>query len=186
MITVKDLAEATNTPIKELVRELTNQAPDINWKASTPVPEKFAESYKEGAKEYKEASEPVGALVSSEGEGASIEQMRINLEATQYAIVEALGQVDMKDIITAAISHSVTEIETYEATKAQVWDGYIQARLQSSSIRQNEAKKRFEEQAVQRQQGISSRMTKQQHTSNSAKQALDEIEVFKNQILGAM
>jgi len=177
-ITVKDLADYSGIDIKDLVADLTRRAPDIKWRDTTPVPDALMEAYTKHVDEYKAASEPIGALTSVEGEGASIAQLRMNAEASQYALVEALGEVDMPLIITAAVTHSLAQIEAYEEVCNEVWAGYVGRRVQSGKAQVTAAQQRLDDQSRQRQTGITKRMETQTNLTKAANQASGDAKSF--------
>jgi hypothetical protein len=183
MATVKDLSEYAGVEVKEMIRLLTDSCPDVNWKAATVVPETLANKFKGAADEYKEADAPIGALASTDG--ATITSVRLNAEACQYAILESLNQTDIAAIITAAVESSLTEIETYEATKNQVWDAYLARRAKDATARQTAAKERLDKAAGKRQEGISQRMASQQKQSEAAGKRREDAQTFLAQILAS-
>ncbi|MBW4596982.1 MAG: hypothetical protein KME46_29825 [Brasilonema angustatum HA4187-MV1] len=184
---VKDLAGYAGVSVAEMITLLTDKAPDVNWKANTPVPDALVQLFMTNVDEYKAASTmPTGALISADGDGASIAQMMINSEATQYALIEALGNIDMKDVVTTAVMHSLAQIETYESTKSKIWEGYLKSRLTASNERTNQASDAIKKQAAERQVGISNRMQTATAASTTAKEALEDANAFLTQTLASI
>ncbi|MBP5971568.1 hypothetical protein HW132_02145 [Brasilonema sp. CT11] len=185
---VKDLADYAGVSVAEMITVLTDKAPDVNWKANTPVPDTLVQLFMENVDEYKAASTmpSAGALISADGTGASIAQMMINSEATQYALIEALGNIDMKDVVTTAVMHSLAQIETYESTKSKIWEGYLKSRLNASNERTSQANDAIKKQAMERQVGISNRMQTATAASTTAKKALEDANVFLTQTLASI
>lgn len=179
-ITVKDLAEYSSRDINELIVELTDLVPDVNWRPSTPVPDDLAAKFMSANDEYK-SSEPIAALAPTEG--YELATARINREASQYALMEALDAVSLQEIITTAIADALTEIEVSEATKAQVWATHIQNKIGTKQTKLEANTKRIAETQARIFKGAQSSFTNAHATKTQAEENLKKTQAFLAQVL---
>jgi hypothetical protein len=182
-MTVKDLAEYSNLETSEVIRRLSELAPAVNWGAKTPVPDEMAESYMKGFDEYKQASVPAGSLASSQ---MPSELAQVNYEANSYALMEAVAAVDLHAIITTAVGNTLNEIAHYESTKAKVWEGYIEQKMNASRDRQSKAIKHQDELAVTQKVQVAKNIDTAQALNRSAEQLGKEGQDFLTQVIASL
>lgn len=183
--TVKDLADYVNIEVREMIKQLNKLAPDVKWKPDTAVPDKLVDQFIKSSDEYKQSA-PIGMLAPTEGGNASQSLATVNHEAAQYAIMEALEAVEMKEIITTAIDHSLDGIATYENTKAQVWGKYIETKLNNSNARTEAANQKRKTAETKRQVTSQQRMQQATDISAKTKQSLDEANDFLAKTLNSI
>lgn len=182
---VQDLATYAKVSVKEIIAKLTDEAPDVNWKATTPVPDKLVDIFMKGVDEYREVTpEPIGALTSTEP--ANMATMRVNIEASQYGLLEALSQVNLEDIINTAIAQTLQEIETFEGTRSQIWNSYLNGCMDASDQRAKALADKINQQTQSRQQGISDRMKAVKAAQTRSGQGVKRAQDFLAQTLASM
>lgn len=180
--TVSELAEYAGLPVEQMAKKLFKLAPDVNWKESTPVPDKLAETFMKANDEYKGTE----ALALAPSEGMALQASLLNYEAAEYALLEAMNEVDIADVITTAISETLTEIDTYESTKAQVWNKYIQSKITNKNARVKANHCKIKELETKLQTGATAEFTKTSNLKTNAKTSKEQAEAFLVSVLNSI